>query len=278
MSIFITFFSWIAFTATLSVLVSNKWLIFLWVPLGYVFAIAIFLIYVSLSLIYFKKTPEKNTKLRLNFSRHAVWVANNLIFNVGVRALGTDKIPKEGPTICYCNHRSNLDAAILVQIFRRKASFSPKASLYKVWILRQWLDFTDGMIIYRDDDRATIKEMFKAIERIKGGDLMIMFPEGTTKNHESEMMSGARNGAYKMALKSGAVIVPVSMYGTHKLRKRSPFLRTKITVKFHDPIPYERFKDLKTFEIDEMVEKIINEGLIEIQSKYQKKNKKGKSA
>ena len=268
MSLVVFFLSWAIFSSLLSAFIGNKWLIILWIPLGYLAGLICFLLFVVLMLHFYFNKENRNPKVVVSFTKSTGYLINRLFFRIKTKVFGTEKIPKSGSAVCYGNHRSKLDATIMLEVLNRPSGFTPKDTLYNIPVLRTWFNNMGSMKIYRQNDRATTREMVKAIHRIKNGLMMIVYPEGTTRNHETNMMDETKTGSYKLALKSEADIVPFSVLGANKIKDNFPWRKTKVYVQFHDPIPFDVLKNMKTSEIDDMVFEIINEGINELQDKY----------
>ena len=271
MSIFVFFCSWVLFTTLMSVFIENKWLIFLWVPLGYVVALLTFIGFVFIMLNTYFRKKKFSDRVHVNFCRSTAILLDRFVFRVNVKFENKDKVPADRRIVCYANHRSRVDALIMMEAFNRPSAFTPKDGLYRIRVLHDWFTRLGCMKVTRDNDRETAKELVKAIQRVREGLLMVIYPEGTTKDHETDLMDPARLGSYKMALKAEADILPVSIYGSHLIKKNSPFKKTRIYVKIHDIIPYETFKDMKTSEIDPIVQSKINEGILELQTAHQQR-------
>ena len=96
----------------------------------------------------------------LNITLHAQLPAL-LIFwatRLTVKVVGKHNIPKKGPLVVYANHKSLNDPLILLQVFNRNLSFTPKKSLYKIWFLKTWFNAIGCFPIDRENDRETAKK------------------------------------------------------------------------------------------------------------------------
>ena len=268
MAFFVVFISWIIFSTLMSIFIENKWLIFLWIPLGYVVAMTVFIFFVFVMLQTYFRKGEQNPKINVSFTRSTARLLNFFIFKIKIHQEGYDNVPLTGKTLCYANHRSKVDPLILLSIFKRPSGYTPKDTLYKVTILRLWFERLGSMKIHRNNDRETAREMVRAIGRIKKGLMMVIYPEGTTKNHETETIENVRLGSYKLALKGEADIIPVSIFGAHAIKDNFPWRKSRIYVKFHEPIKYESIQNMNTQAVDTIVQSKINEGIKELQQRY----------
>jgi len=243
----------------LTIFFPNYWLIFAWFPIGYIVGFILFAIFICGTLFYFNKTPNNKSKYRDVFSRHAVWFAANFALFVRPKIYGLENIPLSGNLVLYGNHRSELDVVPLLSYIKRPLAMSPKSSLLKVWFLKAWFEFSKSMVVYRADDRKTLRELVKAIDYVKNGHAIVLFPEGTTKNHQSEEINQSRLGAYKVAIKAEADIICFSIL--YKKAKRIWPMPRRLSILFSKTIPFESIKNLTTVEIDEIIRSKINAGI-----------------
>lgn len=130
------------------------------------------------------------------------------------RFIGLEKIPRRGPVIIAPNHISNFDplcTGVMVDHAKRRPRFLAKASLWRVPVLRWIFSNAKQIPVERGSGR---KEPFDAaIAALKRGECVVLYPEGTiTKNPDLTPMEG-KKGIARMALASGAAVVPVGQWG-----------------------------------------------------------------
>lgn len=237
------------------------WFIPLWIVTGWFvgyFVVILFIIFFT----YVTLPLPITSKFKNYIWRSASWIVNRLVFNLWLSVEGLERIPMDGKLVIYSNHKSYLDPVILMQIIKRPFAFTPKSSLFKIPILKDIMKSMGCMPIYRGDDRKTAKGMVKTIKDIENGLAVAIFPEGGRKDRDTDQMIQARAGAYKLAVKPKATILPVTINGNSVIRKRAPFRPTKIKIIVHDPITYETYKDLTTTDIADLVLHRINSGVI----------------
>jgi len=155
----------------------------------------------------------------------------------GLQFSGTENIPKSGPVIIAGNHPSYYDPVVLSLATTRHVRFFALADILKVpvigWFGRQW-----GILpVYLGgDNEPTVQKALRILQR--GGAIGI-FPEG--KRSLQYAMGQARPGVGRLAVQSGAVVVPCVIYGTWKAWPRLTALPhpAKIVVHFLPPIPVD---------------------------------------
>jgi 1-acyl-sn-glycerol-3-phosphate acyltransferase len=250
---------WIAFTGTMTWFFHEIWMIPLWIiaglPVGFLFmfGIIVAILYVWLPFL------KEDSKIKSFLTKSCCKFATNVVCNITTTYEGTENVPKDGRVVIYCNHKSKLDPIILAQILPRTLLFTPKYELMKVIFLGPWMKAIGCEPIFRDDDKKTMQTIVRVIQKIKRGIAFIVFPEGTSRNKDSEELSKTRVGAYKVALKAEADIIPATIHGSSLIGVNAPFKNSKVHVIFHKPIKFEEFKNLNTTEIAELVEPVINE-------------------
>lgn len=165
-----------------------------------------------------------------------------LIFKVWLRfeVIGEENIPKTGPVVLAANHLSLLDPPVLGAAASRPVHFMAKAELFKPaffgWIIRKL-----GVFPVRRGgaDRQAIKTGLSLLEDNR---VVAVFPEGTRS--KTGELGRAGGGAFLMAVRSGAAVVPAYIDGTDL--KRHPGW-PKVRVIFGSPLEYDR-EEAKTRE------------------------------
>ena len=150
---------------------------------------------------------------------------------------GVENIPASGPVVIAANHPSYFDPVVLSLATSRHVRFFALADILKVpligWFARQW-----GVLpVYRGgDNEPTVQKALRILER--GGAIGI-FPEG--RRSLQWQMGPAKPGVGRLALQSGATIVPCVIYGTWKAWPRLTALPhpAKVVVDFLPPIKAE---------------------------------------
>jgi len=162
--------------------------------------------------------------------------------------LGMEHIPQSGGVIIVANHMSHADpfvSAHYIYDAGRWPEFLAKASLFDVpvlgWLLRQ----VRQIPVYRGTVDAA-KALDAAVAAIEQEQVVIIYPEGTTTKEPELWPMRGKTGAARLALMTGAPVVPVCMWGpeqlfdprTKKLRLRP---RTPVTVVAGPPIDLSKW-------------------------------------
>ena len=162
---------------------------------------------------------------------------------------GREKINRKNVYVIVSNHQSGADIMVL---FKTHATFkwvSKKSLFYYPFIgWNMWLN--RYIPIERTRGRSKLKMMDKAIEAIKQGNSLMLFPEGTRSRDGN--LQPFKTGAFRVALETQTAILPIAIKGTfHAIRKGSLIINKNDHLKavVLDPIPYADFKDMQPYEI-----------------------------
>lgn len=130
-----------------------------------------------------------------------------------LRVEGREHEPRSGPVLAICNHVSAIDPPIAGVALRRRARFMAKDELLRVPVLGALLRALGVFPVRRGEpDRQSIRT---ALEALAGGDLLLMFPEGTRS--ADGRLRVAEPGAALLALRTGALVLPMAVVGTHRV-------------------------------------------------------------
>lgn len=129
-----------------------------------------------------------------------------------VQATGTEHLDQEGPIILAPVHRSNLDSLIMAGLSDRRLRALGKISLFKNPIFA-WVVAALGAVPLKrgEADRDALRS---ARTMLDAGEELIVFPEGTRQ--EGPTVAEIFDGPAYLAVKTGAVIVPVGIAGTDR--------------------------------------------------------------
>ena len=153
------------------------------------------------------------------------------------RARGIDlrKVPADGPVIIAPNHFSYLDHFFVAVYLRRKVHFMAKSQLFERPM--QFIYTHGGVFPVRRGHHD--EEAFKTAHAILArGDIVVMYAEaGRSRTGE---LGKPRHGLGRLALESGAPVVPTAIAGTERVRNWKRLQFPKVTVQFSDPLRFER--------------------------------------
>jgi 1-acyl-sn-glycerol-3-phosphate acyltransferase len=149
-----------------------------------------------------------------------------------LRARGLEHLP-EGGFVLAANHTSNFDPWPLgLPLWpRRQLRFMAKSELFNP-VLTPLLRAGGAFKVRRGE--GDIEAVRTAVELVKDGEIVVMFPEGTRrrKGLRKKHVARAHTGAARIALGAGAPIVPAAIKGTDRLSRLGP-----LRVAYGEPVP-----------------------------------------
>jgi 1-acyl-sn-glycerol-3-phosphate acyltransferase len=163
---------------------------------------------------------------------------------------GLEHIPAEGGVVVAANHISHIDpiySALAVHLAGRVPRFLAKDSLWKVPVLGTVLRATEQIPVFRGtaDAKASLRHGTAALEQ---GKVLIVYPEGTISRDPEHWPMHPRTGVARLALSSGAPVIPMVHWGTHEVldgyhKRFRPLPRTTVTVRCGRPVDVSAYRD-----------------------------------
>lgn len=163
-----------------------------------------------------------------------VIMAAKLMFRVldnRIRVEGTEHIPSTGGAVIACNHVSYLDfifCGLGAQPAKRLVRFMAKKEIFANRIAGPLMRGMHHISVDRGAGLASYRE---AVERLKAGEVVGVFPEATISR--SFTVKDIKSGAVRMAAEAGVPVVPMALWGTQRLWTKG---RPKDLTKRHVPI------------------------------------------
>ena len=153
---------------------------------------------------------SKNAKnAYMKFMMRIVLGSLSFISGAKVTYIGFEKIPTDAPVLYVANHESFFDVILTLTRLPGTICFVAKKAFMKVPIFAQALQLYNTLFIDRDDVKQGLKTILKAIDNVKSGMSVFIFPEGTRSR--DGIMSDFKEGSMKIAVKSGCPIVPIAI-------------------------------------------------------------------
>lgn len=161
---------------------------------------------------------------------------------------GTENIPSEGGFIAVANHLTDLDSLTAMRAFvdADVPVYSlTKATLFKVPVLGAILR-AGGQIPVQRGTRDAARSLEAARKVLAEGGAIMIFPEGTLSRDPLQWPMVAKTGAARLAMVSGAPVVPVGQWGAQDVLHTygkifHPFPRKEVRVKIGTPLDLSRF-------------------------------------
>ncbi len=193
------------------------------------------------------------------------WAFNVVAFVSGVKrtVIGEENVPKDQAVLYVGNHRSFFDIVLCYPRVPGPTGFIAKKEILKVPLLNIWMIYLDCLFLDRSDLRKGLEMVLNAIEKVKNGISVYIYPEGT-RNKTDEPVGEFHKGSFKIAQKSGCPIVPVVINNSDDiLEKHFPFIKsTHVTIEYCKPIIISELGKEDQKNIDSYVRNIIQETYI----------------
>src|SRR4051794_27770148 len=155
------------------------------------------------------------------------------------RTISSEKVPQSGAVILAPNHGSFMDHFFLAAFIRRKVQFMAKSPLFQPPL--QYVYSHGGVFPLRRGHRD--EEAFITARTIlERGGAVAMYCEGT-RSRDGKLSDRPKPGIGKLALETGAPIVPVAIHGSAKVRNWRKGEFPKVTVQYGDPIRFEALEN-----------------------------------
>lgn len=180
--------------------------------------------------------------------RHVVAPAARLVYRPKVE--GLENIPQDGAVIIAANHLSFVDSIIIPMVVPRRVFFLAKAEYFEGTGFRgavsRWFFTSMGNIpVRRGQGRSARDSLDTAIKVLADGGAFGIYPEGTRSL--DGMLHRGRTGVARIALESGAPVVPVGLAGTDKVQpvgRKLPRI-VPVTVRFGAPLDFSRYQGMQ---------------------------------
>ncbi|WP_216212956.1 lysophospholipid acyltransferase family protein [Amycolatopsis aidingensis] len=153
------------------------------------------------------------------------------MLDLRLRVDGAEHIPAEGGAVIACNHVSYLDfvfCGLGAQPAGRLVRFMAKREIFANRIAGPLMRGMHHISVDRAAGKASYEE---AVRRLRAGEVVGVFPEATISR--SFTVKGLKSGAVRMAAEAGVPVVPMAVWGTHRLWTKG---RPRTLTKRHLPI------------------------------------------
>ena len=159
----------------------------------------------------------------------------NALISFRARGFGSENVPN-GPLILAPNHASFMDHFFTGAFIRRRVQFMGKSQLFTGGPLT-WIFSHGGVFPVRrgHQDEEAFTSSFKILER---GGAVVMYCEGG-RSRSGKLADKARPGIGRLAIESGAPVVPLAILGSHQVRNFKKGRFPKVTIQYGRPFRFE---------------------------------------
>jgi 1-acyl-sn-glycerol-3-phosphate acyltransferase len=155
------------------------------------------------------------------------------------RAIGVENVPKSGALILAPNHFSQMDHFFTGLYLRRQIRFMAKSQMFGTPVLTYVYSHGGVFPVRRGHhDEEAFKTAFTILER---GEMLLVYAEGG-RSRTGEL-GEVKPGIGRIALESGAPVVPVAIHGSASVRRWKRLRFPKVTVQFGEPLHFPTEED-----------------------------------
>lgn len=132
---------------------------------------------------------------------------------------GVENLPPEGGIIVAVNHLSYVDPLVVAHLLEdhgRAPRFLAKSTLFTVPVLKWILTGARQIPVHRNTADAS-QALSAAVDALHRGECVLIYPEGSATRDPQLWPMRARTGVARLALLSGAPVIPVAQWGAHEL-------------------------------------------------------------
>lgn len=185
------------------------------------------------------------------WARHLLWFGG-----VPVEVDRRGRPPREGPLCVVANHQGDADILLVVGFVPRLVGFIAKRELTHLPIISWWMRAMHCVFIERSSARQALAAIDRAVGRMRYGQAMILFPEGTRSR--GRKMARFKPGSMKLAQDAEAPIMPVTIDGTYRLfEQRGVISPAPVRLTLHPIVPAETVSRLSRRELAARLEETI---------------------
>jgi 1-acyl-sn-glycerol-3-phosphate acyltransferase len=178
-------------------------------------------------------TLNRGVNPLLYWTVRALFVPFFLIY-FRLQRVGREHLPRTGPLLLASNHRSFLDPFVIGTLVRRPVYYMAKRELFQ----RRWqawlLNSLGAFPVDRGTGDSDAMDTARAI--LARGDCVVLFPEGTRVR--SGPLGEPRRGVGRLALETGAPVVPVAVIGTEDVRRGWRIRPRKVRIRVGRPLRF----------------------------------------
>ena len=204
---------------------------------------------------WLSRNTDSLYEIGMKGARLALWFSG-----VHLDVEGLEKIPLGRAAIYMPNHQSNCDPPAVISVLPPVLVIAKK-EFFRVPVLGTAMVYRGFIPLDRKNRERAIAAVEQAVDSMKAGNSFLAFPEGT-RSPDGRLQT-FKKGLFVMAIKAGALIVPISVSGARKVMPKGQFVihpgRVRITI--HDPISAADYSPEERGKLIEVTREAILKGL-----------------
>ena len=156
-----------------------------------------------------------------------------------ITIIGHENVPKDQAVLYIGNHRSFFDILLTYVHCPDLTGYVAKKEMAPTPLLSIWMRYLHCLFLDRKDIKEGMKTILTAIEKVKNGISICIFPEGTRNKGDDELeLLPFHEGSFKIATKSGCPIIPMAISNSAEIfENHFPKIKPcKVVVEYGKPI------------------------------------------
>lgn len=194
--------------------------------------------------------------------RVVLWISGT-----SVTVLGEENVPTDEAVLYVGNHRSYFDIIMTYVRVPRPTGYMAKIEMLRYPSLSTWMKYLHCIFLDRSNIKAGMKSILDAIDKVKSGISICIFPEGT-RNRTDKMFLEFHDGSFKIAEKSGCPIVPISINNAGAIfENHIPWIKkAHVVIEYGKPIYTRDLSREEKRRLSAMVQEVIKENYLKNES------------
>ena len=231
----------------------------------FIFLVIFLIVSLPMQLVLFIMHKFNDDKARKASLAIVSWAFNVILFLGGIKriVIGEDNVPKDEAVLYVSNHRSIFDIVVTYPRVPGRTGYIAKQESMKLPVISFWMVYLDCLFLDRSDIRKGLEMVLTAIDKVKSGISIFIYPEGT-RNKTDKPLGEFHKGSFKIAQKSGCPIVPVVVNHTRDcFENHMPWIKkTTVVIEYCEPIRIKELEKEDQKNIDQYVKNIIEQTYI----------------
>ena len=195
------------------------------------------------------------------------WAFRVCLFLTGAEIIvkGEENVPRDVPVLYIGNHRSYFDILITYVRVPRPTGYIAKREMLRWPLLVNWMRNLHCLFLDRNDLKQGLKTILTAIDKVKSGISICIFPEGT-RNKVNHTFMEFHEGSFKIAAKTGCPIIPMTLYNSADIfEDHLPKIKkTRVILEYGKPVYMKDLSKEEQKRIGAYTQKIIEDTYFKI--------------
>ena len=177
-----------------------------------------------------------------------------------ITILGHEKVPTDQAVLYIGNHRSYFDILLTYVLCPGTTGYIAKKEMEPIPLLSNWMRYLHCLFLNRKDIKEGLKTILTAIEEVKNGISICIFPEGTRNKGDNELeLLPFHEGSFKISTKTGCPVIPIAIHNSAEIfEAHLPKIRPcKVVVEYGDPIYPDQLSKEDKKHLGQYTQKVI---------------------